>query len=933
MSFDSALTSGELEALRGTSSVPARHKAEIYLSVCPNTVVYSGRVNMSTFDVPVVEVTYDGGSGTLADVVVGMTILFSHTSDKQAAYLRSYVRTTPTSSIFYIGANGDTAEMQDNDYIWVLYDFAIHEKLPRDVAGYPVPDWDTAFRRMLPRISNLRSAYAEWVDDDTGIIELSLTPTVEPGDYDATTSFTYLWTVPSGVLIHTGSTTTKNVTLWADPGFYWVHFKATDSNGNSLTRHISIWAHDPDLYPPQPLEFGDLEISCEIPVEVNQGAGEGYNATVRAFEGVDDILDNTLICAWTRQKYNGTEQNIGSAGNILMVGRLRNEQNQTDYRDLQQDMSVFLDIDTPLQQLAARRFPAIEISRSTAPTTWNQVESLTYWRAIWLILTEYSTFASLHSVSFFDTSEVHQLPVGYATQGGDLLNSIAELCQSVNAVFQDNTAGMIHVGRRDSMTPTADRSSIPLIADLGTADHGSFGYSHNHFGSIGSLRGSGGGLNTGADYSSAYDVRAPRFYPASGAGEAQLPRQVLIANQATADERAELEARAGHGLAASRNTDAIRAELSAGYHFLTPAVDQRYTFTFDTSENLRGRSFGTSTYWWLQSKRIGPDPVSGEIKCECIFVRETSGTPGSIIDYPLPVMSSFGGSSFDLVIPPLAIDTVTGTVDLSTGVGGVGSYGGGKWNSACSGGRRYLEAVFPLGDIRHIASITVTYSADASVVSPASQIGVVVEGSFRQIVDQFTPEAGINKTHTTPDLGGVAAQYIYVKLIGDAGGCTNSIELLDVSYNYYAEGEWSQTFDYALDSYSWSVYGGRGSYSAGTGFLSTELDITGDLVPEDSISIIRSFAKTRITSIGVDRTFSGATDPAGRRMFVIDGSGAETEVYGVVDNPDGRATDTATGDWANITGIRIGYEANPYNTASITVHRLIVTGRGVNPFL
>src|SRR5574341_1857782 len=99
MPFLSALSATQKNKLRGMASISPHWRGAVYLSAVPNINVYTARINQTTFNTPLAELTYDGGSGILADVVVGMTVLISHTNDRTAAFFRGRVRKTPTATI------------------------------------------------------------------------------------------------------------------------------------------------------------------------------------------------------------------------------------------------------------------------------------------------------------------------------------------------------------------------------------------------------------------------------------------------------------------------------------------------------------------------------------------------------------------------------------------------------------------------------------------------------------------------------------------------------------------------------------------------------------------------------------------------------------------------------------------------------------------
>lgn len=618
MSFNTALSSGQYDSLRGTVSVSPSHRARLFLSLCPNTVVYSARVNQAIFAKSTPQFNYDGGSGTLADVRVGMTVLISHTNDQHGAFFVGRVRKTPTGTILYI--NETSAPLADNDYIFVLDDYAIRDKLPRAVANVEFPDYDVTFRQLLPRIWGLKSAYVAMVDTgDPG--SFALDPSVAAATDGATIS-SYLWEVADGT-ITVGTDTDQDITVEFPAGFRWIHLTVTDSGGRSSTRHIPVWVHD-DTYPPTLLDHGDLEVTASIE--------EGYRASVTAFAGISDILDNTLVCAWLDgERYN--ESLVTIVDNIAMLGRLRNEGSQTNYQDAQQNAETRFEIEGPLQQLARLEITSQQIDNKASPTKFNQVKTLTLWREILLILTEYSTFHELHSLSFDDTSDTYR-EKAIATQAGNILSVVNALANGINAGIQMNSAGEAEVVRNAVMIPTGDRSGLVTVGDWETVDILGLTYGHSHVRTVGRLDASGGSYKLSNGKVTVATSIAPGMAPDYPDANQRLDNQILSADLNLADAETELNERAGHAFAKSQETDELTIDHPDGYWWLTPSANQWYTFTLDGSETARGVEFDNTVRWLLVSTTITHEIATGTRTVQAVYRRETSGAPGQAIRIP-----------------------------------------------------------------------------------------------------------------------------------------------------------------------------------------------------------------------------------------------------------------------------------------------------------
>lgn len=937
MAFESALNGTQLGYLRGSASDVPDYRASLFLSVCPNNNVYTARVNMTPDRYPVTEIIYDGGSGTLANVRVGMTVLISHTSDRALAYFRGRVRKTPTASRLYVNESGELSDLTDNDYIFILDDFAIHEILPADVAGKPVPDLDTEFRQLRPLIYNLPSAVAKRIATGASSISKSFAPGViwaAAGD----TAGTYLWEIGDGTFT-SGSSSTQNITATFPEGFRWIHFTATSDDGYSTTFHIPVWSHG-TAYPPAPLGVDDLQFECSLPMDISAGAGGGYNASVVAFDGVSAILDNTLVVAWGIEIYNGTtDPALGSAGNLWFVGRFRNEGNQTGYRDGQIDKSVSFDLEGVLSQLAGLPLPPMEILNDANPDEFNEIKTLTIWRAVVLLWTEYTTAGSLHSLSFDESGSTYLYGPGVITQGQDLLYSIADLLQSINAMLMDNAAGMCQISRRGTMLPTADRSALITVINLTTADYGSedaLRYERDYQKTTSRLTGDGGAYNSSFDNLSALLVRAPRGTLGRGVGEAQLSRQILTANASETDQKTELTVRAGHAFAASQPPEVMTLRLMDGYHFLTPDVAAWYTITVGASETVRGRVFDTSTRWWLQAISKGYNIETGEIDLRATFVRETSGPPGEIYTLPAPEYADelSPGDFGDLIPPPPSDDT---DEDLDLGDGDIedGTYVAPNIESACSASVDLIDTAFSLGTVKTIKSVTISYVADANVPDTKNTLYLAAPASFWRPVGEWNTLAG---THSvTFELGGQAAQFIRVKMYGDDDACTDGIILTGISYTT-TDGVWLHTWNFESATGPWTIVGEGttgavlGTYTAGSGFGTQQVPASPN---EYVVSIsLPGFPSTNLRTIAVYATCEVTTN----YLSILDDEPPAAGGSGVTIHEESNIPDESVG-WTgnrNFTDLyvylRSGAVAGPAGSTNAFIRRVTVSGTGPNPF-
>lgn len=620
MSFNAELTSDQLNSLRGTTSVSPSHQAKVCISLCPNTVVFSARVNQTTFPASSVQLIYDGDDGDIADVRVGMTVLISHVDDPSAAFFTGRIRVVPDVELVYI--NETSAAIEDNDYIFVLEDFRVWDKLPRASGNTEYPDYEQEFRQLLPLISNLKGAYAD--EAVSSVLSLDFAPNVDAAT-DGATITDYLWEVGDGT-ITVGSDTDKDITVEFPPGFRYIHLTVTDSEGAVSVRHIPVWVHD-ESYPVTLLDHGDLEVSVNL--------DEGPSGSITAFAGIEDVLPNTLVCAWlASERYNGTAGHIFD--NIALLGRLRREDNPTSYAEAQQDASTRFEIEGPLQQLARLEITSQQIEDDSTPTKFNQVAVLTVWREVHLILTEYSTFSELHSLTFDDTTDTYR-EKAIGTQQGNILAVVNALANGINAAIQMNTSGEAEIVRDGVMLDDADRDALVLVADWTPIDVLDFSIGRSHVFAVGRMDASGGSYNTANRKVIPALAVAPGVAQGYADGQQRLDNQILTANLTLAEAESEIEQRSGHALAKAQERDELTISHPDGYWFLTPSLNQWYTLTLDGSETARGIVLDTSTRWQLVSMTVTHEMASGTRSVQATYRRESAGAPGQ--SYRLPPQS------------------------------------------------------------------------------------------------------------------------------------------------------------------------------------------------------------------------------------------------------------------------------------------------------
>ena len=296
MPFPDALNAGELAMVRQDNCFFKQ-----YLLLTPNDVIWQTQpADAVDGSLPYARFEWDGtDQGDRANVKEGQTVLIT-TSDTDLSTLiyRGRVRKVPDATYFYINEN--STNLTAAYFVTVINDWDIHEKLERrTAAGDEYKDYDLTWEEIPPRITNLQSVYVS--DSSDAVVYFDFTPTADAGASGAAVT-TWLWDIADGAFI-VGNANTQ-IIMAEFPGaatneHRWVTLTITDDNGVSNYFVFEVYTIDTTVTVSDVIAFdaGDLAITGTI--------GEGWNATVRGWAGIDDVLDRTRCAIYSRDYYNG----------------------------------------------------------------------------------------------------------------------------------------------------------------------------------------------------------------------------------------------------------------------------------------------------------------------------------------------------------------------------------------------------------------------------------------------------------------------------------------------------------------------------------------------------------------------------------------------------------------------------------------------------
>lgn len=668
MPFTTALDTTKYNALRGNGS-PRTYKASQFLCVCSNTVIFAARINQATFTASFASVTFDTVTvGAYTAIEAGMTVYISRTSDVRDAYFEGRARLGAAGAVAsstVLNINETSVAISDDDYLFVVRDFRPFHALGRVSGGAYTKDYALTFSQLKPIISGLQSAYAGIVSGSPVGFTVAFAASAVAATSGATIS-SYAWTIPSGGTVTAGATNTANVTVRFDASAteYWVKLIVTDSGSRTQTRWIPVWAVPADLSTTVVRGFTGARIEGSM--------DNGWSANTDAFAGVSAMLDGTLCCIFDVEYYQETAYSLFST--VKFVGRFRKEANQTTADETYSTLrKTTFEIEGAAAQLARLSSPKITMRDATSPTVWDEINTLTIWRAIAYIL-EHSTINQSFSLSFDSTANTYRA-FQLAVQGQNQYEALKDIASAINGGIEFAPTGEMRVVRDLRYTSEATRTAATVVADLTATDWLGLNIDREYTDTTGLVEASGGAYSPTGGGISATAVQemlsiAPGVAQGNGTDSKPLTGQILTADVTRATAQAELNDRAANHFALSNGQDVLTVEMRGAYNWLVPAISQWYTWTIAAEDNRRGLVYTTDVRWLLRQVSIEHDNVRGNKSVSAIFWRETSaadsGVAGQTVVIPpqnstppiLPTLPPFSGypnfpTPPDVYLPPL----------------------------------------------------------------------------------------------------------------------------------------------------------------------------------------------------------------------------------------------------------------------------------------
>ena len=440
-----AVTSGELTLLRTD-----HQRSKLFLAIFKPSTVYTARVNQSTFGDPVTEITYDGGSGTLGNVLVGMTLLVgSSAGDDDLG--KVYIRKAPSATVFYINPTSEI-DWDDNLYLTVLDDFELRAKQPSVSGTTLLIDWDVEYSDQHDEFDPVAVMGPHAVLKLTGST-VNFTPDGSDSWVSGSTISTYAWLAPGASATANLDTDSPTIT-YNTVGWYRVALTVTDANGKTGTGYRRVFVYDDDNLPVEDFEL----VKC---IADHENGGWEFEVTLFDEADIADVFPGALCLLYAEDWYGSTAGSIGPlAGyeNLICMGRIDGE--KLDY-DGQLGTVGFV-VNGPqgwMKKITSS--PATFTAADDTASTWSEFASPTVDKALFHLLHWRTNATQIMDIFLSgDTRRLPEieLPINYLWQQVEDLGERRMLASACCDRF-----GRLFVEIPGQYLETADRSGIPTV--------------------------------------------------------------------------------------------------------------------------------------------------------------------------------------------------------------------------------------------------------------------------------------------------------------------------------------------------------------------------------------------------------------------------------------------------------------------------------------
>lgn len=585
--------------------------SKLYTAILQPPIIYRARVNQtfSTLD-QVISLTFDGGSGTLANVLPDMEVWIGtavDTHDKGICRLRD-----KDATHFYISETSEI-EFADNDYVTIVASFGLWARPVRITSGGTVYMDETTYTNQHVNWDPMPNMGPHKVAELTGA-SVNVGFTAVDSFCPGSSISTYAWSCATASA--SAGTSTSTCTLqFNTTGWHIVYLTLTAANGKTFfgVRYVYIWNSE---NPPFLTEITDPGY-----VDVENGGWE-IGLTIKSGATLDDIYDRAMVILFSKDYYGDDQVSIGpvaGAENIRFIGWISDENNIVT----SEAGSVSFTAKGGAYWMGIIPSWPDGVEFQNPATAWTNVGSLTVDLGVYHFLRWRTTATRVMDV--------------YLTGDTRLTQQVSSSAQNIWAQLQEmtwaqiyarpgvNALNQLYIQIHPSLIPTGDRVA-PTVMTLTKEDyHDELDFTRSIIPEVGIVDMSGVIVTSPGVGTSKFALSPGHSLPHYGSWD--LQPNLLLSSQEQVITLA--------GLYRSwRNNQFknIPVKLSASIALIDCFPNQKCVLNIAEDENVRGISFSGGVF--PTSIRLVYDASNGYLYNEINFEAETYESSAMIGDTP-----------------------------------------------------------------------------------------------------------------------------------------------------------------------------------------------------------------------------------------------------------------------------------------------------------